>query len=225
MLPRRQVARVAARGRAPAPARKQASSITESPGAGGKTYSSHARGATSASPAHWCRTRAWWMDSITAYAGSVPVDEVAEERDGPALAAQRLDHAHERERHVEEHQVEEPEGEKPREHPCDRRQDGADEDQREEDDAGDAAQYQPLLGVPAHVFAPRDHEGNEGQDPQVREDEHDLVFLVQVLGANGTLVGGEGFVVHCEEAARDDAARRAVYNGRPRPCQGDPWTA
>src|SRR5881628_203481 len=146
----------AARGRAPAPARKKPNSMVESPGTGGKTYSSQAIAKTRSRAAQAWAAMAFWIASLMTR--SDLLDQVAQEGDRPALAAHRLDDAHDGDREVQEHEIDQAEGEQPGEHAGDRREDRADEDDSQEDQAGDAAKNEPLLGVPAHVLAPRDHE-------------------------------------------------------------------
>src|SRR3989338_867225 len=99
----------------PRPARKKANSIVESPGDGGKTYSSHANRATTRSPDRAWAAMAPWIASLIARSNLL--DQVAQEGNGPAFAAQRLDDAHDRHGQVEQDQVDQAEGEQPGENP------------------------------------------------------------------------------------------------------------
>src|SRR6267143_1639004 len=173
----------------PRPARKKANSMVESPGDGGKTYSSQARRTTRKRPNEAWAAMAFWIASLMAR--SDLLDQVAQERNGPALAAHGLDDADDRHGQVEQDEVDQAEGEQPREHAGDRRENRAHEDDAEEHQAGHAAQDEPLLGVPAHVLAARHHERHQRQDPEVGENQHDLVLLVQVLRRDLGLVGCE----------------------------------
>src|SRR6266850_692389 len=233
-LPARHAASAASSRSTPVPARKHAKSIVESPGTGGKTYSSQAIRRTSRRPAHgWARSVPWMASVIADPPGASDLlDQVAQEGDGPALAAQGLDHANQRQGHVEQGEVDEREAEQPAEDLGQGRQDRPDEDHAEEDEAGDAAQDQPLLGVPAHVLAAGHHERHEGQDPEVGEDQHHLVLLVEVLGGHRVLfrrqgIGGHGWGSsrHRFTIAIRVRAGTLLYNSRPSPCQGERWTA
>src|SRR5437867_2319050 len=215
-LPRKHTSTVGTGGRTPAPARKQARSMVLSPGTGGKTYSSQARSATRRRPPKgWARS-VWWIASLTIGRGrrSDPLDEIAEEGDCPALAAHRLDHADQRQRHIEEDEVDEREGEQPGEHPRHGGENGADEDHPEEGEAGHAAEDQALLGVPADIFPAGHHERHERQDPHVREDEHDLVLVFQIVRGDRALFGGERVGRH--GIIRAPGRRTTTYNGQPR---------
>src|SRR6058998_2295037 len=188
-LPDSAARKTAANDNAPVPARKKPNSIVESPGTGGKTYSSQARRKTRSSAAQAWAAMALWIASLMT--GSDLLDQVAQEGDRPALAAHRLDDAHDGDRQIEQHQVDQAEGEQPGEHAGDGGEHGPHEDHAQEVQTGDAAQDESLLGVPAHVLAAREHEWHDGQDPEVREDQHDLVLLVQVLGRYLGLVCGQ----------------------------------
>src|SRR3972149_3221957 len=139
-LPARPATAPAGSGSAPCPARKKANSIVESPGAGGKTYSSHANRATTRSPDSAWAAMAPWIASLIARSNLL--DQVAQEGNGPAFAAQRLDDAHDRHGQVEQDQVDQPEGEQPGEYPRQGGENRADEDDAEEHQAGHAAQDQ-----------------------------------------------------------------------------------
>src|SRR2546425_9706945 len=78
----------------PRPARKKANSIVESPGDGGKTYSSQARRTTRRRPDEAWAAIALWIASLIDR--SDLLDQIAQERDRPALAAHGLDDAHDR---------------------------------------------------------------------------------------------------------------------------------
>src|SRR2546426_7297831 len=162
MLPDSAAAATAGSDIVPRPARKKANSIVESPGEGGKTYSSQARRTTRRRPDEAWAAMAFWITSLIER--SDLLDQIAQERDCPALAAHGLDDAHDRHRQVEQDQINQTEGEQPGEDTGDGREDRAHEDHSEEHQTGDAAQDQPLLGVPAHVLTARHHERHQRQD-------------------------------------------------------------
>src|SRR5712691_3011827 len=110
----------------PRPARKKANSMVESPGDGGKTYSSQARRTTRKRPDEAWAAMAFWIASLMER--SDLLDQIAQERDRPALAAHGLDDADDRHGQVQQDEVDQTEGEQPRKDAVDGGEDRAHED-------------------------------------------------------------------------------------------------